>query len=119
MTIQAEASSVSSIVDRVKGILLTPKAEWAKIIDEPTSVGGLFKGYAVILAAIGADLQRHRLHSFWLGCARICLPSPHRQRPCQCGCRIPAWIGLCFCVWPDYRGARPQFRRRERSFSPP
>lgn len=43
----------SSLIDRVKNILLTPKTEWAKIDGEPATVQGLFTGYVMILAAIG------------------------------------------------------------------
>lgn len=41
-----------SLVDRAKNILLSPKTEWAKIDAEPATVGGLFTGYAVILALL-------------------------------------------------------------------
>lgn len=41
-----------SIVDRAKNILLNPKEEWNVIAGENTTVGELFTGYAVILAAI-------------------------------------------------------------------
>ena len=42
------------LVSRVKGILLTPKSEWATIDTEPATVGGLFTGYVIPLAAIPA-----------------------------------------------------------------
>ena len=41
-----------SIVDRAKNIILKPADEWNVIASEPASVGGLFTGYAAILAAI-------------------------------------------------------------------
>ena len=41
-----------SLVNRVQNILMKPAAEWEVIANEPASVGGLFTGYAVILAAI-------------------------------------------------------------------
>jgi len=41
-----------AIVNRVKGICLTPKTEWDVIAEEETSTADLFKGYAVPLAAI-------------------------------------------------------------------
>jgi hypothetical protein len=41
------------IIDRVKRILLTPKAEWPVIDAEPASVAGLYTGYIIPLAAIG------------------------------------------------------------------
>ena len=42
------------LVARVKGILLTPKTEWNAIDTEPTSVGALYTGYVIPLAAIPA-----------------------------------------------------------------
>jgi len=41
-----------SLIERVKNILLSPKTEWQRIAGESTSVGQLFTGYAMILAAI-------------------------------------------------------------------
>ena len=41
------------LVSRTKNILLSPKQEWQVIDDEATSVGGLYVGYIVPLAAIG------------------------------------------------------------------
>jgi hypothetical protein len=40
------------LVQRVKNILTTPKAEWPVIDSEPGSIGGIYKNYVVILAAI-------------------------------------------------------------------
>jgi hypothetical protein len=42
-----------SLITRVKGILLNPKAEWAIIEREFATVPTLFSRYAMILAAIG------------------------------------------------------------------
>lgn len=41
-----------NIVERVKGILLSPKEEWPKIDVEQTDVKTLYTGYVMILAAI-------------------------------------------------------------------
>lgn len=46
-----------SLVDRAKGILLTPSAEWRVIDEEPATVGGLYTGYIIPLAAIGPIAQ--------------------------------------------------------------
>jgi hypothetical protein len=43
-----------SLVDRVKGILLTPRKEWAIIDGESATVQGLYTGYIIPLAAIPA-----------------------------------------------------------------
>jgi hypothetical protein len=43
-----------NLVNRVKNILLTPNAEWPVIAAESISVGTLYLGYVVPLAAIGA-----------------------------------------------------------------
>jgi len=42
-----------NLVDRIKGILLSPKQEWQNISVETTSIPELYKSYIVILAAIG------------------------------------------------------------------
>ncbi len=42
-----------SLVERVKNILTTPKTEWARIDAEPSTIGGIFTSYVMILAAIG------------------------------------------------------------------
>ncbi len=47
----------ASLIARVQGILLTPKAEWEKIDGETPTTQSLFMGYAVILAAIPAIAQ--------------------------------------------------------------
>ena len=44
----------SKLIERVKGILLSPKTEWEKIAAETTDVKSLYIGYAMILAAIPA-----------------------------------------------------------------
>jgi Yip1 domain len=41
-----------SIVDRAKNIIMKPADEWNVIAAEPATVGGLFTGYAMILAAL-------------------------------------------------------------------
>lgn len=42
-----------NLTARVKGILLRPKDEWPAIAEEKTTIAELYKGYVVILAAIG------------------------------------------------------------------
>ena len=46
-----------ALPDRVKRILLTPKEEWPVIDAEPATVGGLYTGYIMPLAAIGPIAQ--------------------------------------------------------------
>jgi len=41
-----------NLVERVKGILLAPRAEWPKIAAEPMTVQGIYTGWVMILAAI-------------------------------------------------------------------
>ena len=43
-----------NLVDRAKGIILNPNAEWQVIEREPGDIGGLLTGYIAILAAIPA-----------------------------------------------------------------
>jgi hypothetical protein len=42
-----------NLVERVKGILLRPKQEWQTIAGETTTIAELYKGYVILLAAIG------------------------------------------------------------------
>src|SRR3990167_6907104 len=42
-----------ALIARVKGIILQPKTEWARIDDEFATTRSLFTRYAMILAAIG------------------------------------------------------------------
>jgi hypothetical protein len=44
----------NKVIARAKGILLTPRAEWPVAAAEPDSVGGLYSGYILLLAAIPA-----------------------------------------------------------------
>jgi hypothetical protein len=44
--------SKSGLVERARNMLLKPSETWSIIAEEPASVGSLFTGYAVILAAI-------------------------------------------------------------------
>jgi hypothetical protein len=46
-----------SLVDRVKRILMSPRAEWQVIDAEPTTAAQLYTGYIVPLAAIGPIAQ--------------------------------------------------------------
>jgi hypothetical protein len=43
-----------SLIDRVKGIIMRPDAEWRVIDTESATTGGLFAGYIALLAAIPA-----------------------------------------------------------------
>ena len=40
------------LVNRVRGLLMSPAAEWDKIDGEPATIAGLYSGYVAILAAI-------------------------------------------------------------------
>jgi hypothetical protein len=42
-----------NLVERLKGILLSPKTEWPKIAAEPMTTQGIYTGWVMILAAIG------------------------------------------------------------------
>jgi hypothetical protein len=45
-------ASSESLVNRVRGLLMSPAAEWDKIDGEPATIAGLYSGYVMILAAI-------------------------------------------------------------------
>ena len=51
MTIASDFNK-SGLVDRVKNILRKPAETWSVIAEEPATIGGLYSGYAIILAAI-------------------------------------------------------------------
>ena len=42
-----------ALLDRVRGILLEPKAEWAKIAAEPATLQSIYTRHVLVLAAIG------------------------------------------------------------------
>lgn len=48
------SGSAPSLVDRAKNIITRPKAEWAAIDAEPSTIGDIYRRYVVILAAIPA-----------------------------------------------------------------
>ena len=48
-----EQEETMALMDRVKNILFQPKQEWSVIDPEPATIGGLYMGYIVPLAAIG------------------------------------------------------------------
>lgn len=52
MTDMNPVSTPPGLIDRAKSILIKPKSEWEVIDAEPASVGSIFIGYAMILAAI-------------------------------------------------------------------
>jgi hypothetical protein len=56
---QEQAAPVDSnkLIARVKGILLSPRTEWPLIAAEPASIGSLYTGYILILAAIPAVIR--------------------------------------------------------------
>jgi hypothetical protein len=43
-----------NLIERVKGMLLSPKTEWPKVAAEPMTVQGIYTGWVMILAAISA-----------------------------------------------------------------
>jgi hypothetical protein len=45
---------IAQIIERAKGIVLSPKTEWEKIAAESTDVRSIYVNYAMILAAIPA-----------------------------------------------------------------
>jgi Yip1 domain len=44
----------SHLVQRAKSVLITPRTEWPVIAAEPDTIGGIYTGYIMILAAIPA-----------------------------------------------------------------
>jgi hypothetical protein len=44
---------VNHVIDRVKALLLTPRTEWPRIADEPTTVQDIYLRYVAPLVAVG------------------------------------------------------------------
>jgi hypothetical protein len=53
--------SLPGLIERIKNILLTPKTEWAAIEPEATSIGQLYTGYVMPLAAFAALMSFARM----------------------------------------------------------
>ena len=53
--------SLHRLIARAKAMLLTPKSEWLAVAGEPATVGGLYKNYIVVLAAIPATFAFVRM----------------------------------------------------------
>ena len=47
------AGGKKGLFERAKDIIMSPKTEWSVIDGEATTIGGIFTGYVLILAAIG------------------------------------------------------------------
>jgi Yip1 domain len=56
---------INKIITRAKSMLVAPRAEWPVVAAEPDTVGGLYSGYIVVLAAIPAIV--HFLSSTLIG----------------------------------------------------
>jgi hypothetical protein len=62
-----------NFVDRVKRILIEPRAEWPRIAAEPASVQSLYTGWIMILAAIGPIALLLSMHSVQIAVAQYLL----------------------------------------------
>ena len=54
---QAAPVDPNKLIARIKGILMTPRTEWPLIAAEPASIGSLYTGYILIMAAIPAVIR--------------------------------------------------------------
>ena len=54
---QAAPIDSNKLIARIKGILLSPRNEWPLIAAEPASIGSLYTGYILIMAAIPAVIR--------------------------------------------------------------
>jgi hypothetical protein len=62
-----------NLVDRVKGMLVEPRAEWVKVAAEPATVQSLYTGWIMILAAIGPAALLLAMHSIQFALAQYLL----------------------------------------------
>jgi ABC-type multidrug transport system fused ATPase/permease subunit len=46
--------NIAKIVERIKNILLTPKAEWPAIAADPATAASIYQGHVLLLAAVSA-----------------------------------------------------------------
>jgi hypothetical protein len=67
MSVLEPGSTGSSLIGRVKSILLQPSATWDVIDTEPATIGGLYRGYIIPLAAIPAVCSFVGLLAFGIG----------------------------------------------------
>lgn len=51
---EGNSNNTSNLIERVKGILMSPAAEWDKIDAEPDTIGNIYSRYVFLLAAIPA-----------------------------------------------------------------
>ena len=56
-----------ALLDRLKGILFDPRAEWPKIAAEPATTQSIYTGWVMILAAIGPLAMLTALGGLGLG----------------------------------------------------
>ena len=54
MSVDSVSTGAPNLIERAKNILMSPRAEWARIASESTGLGALLTGYVLPLAAIGA-----------------------------------------------------------------
>jgi len=67
MSVVEPGSAGAGLVARVKGILLKPSETWDVIDREPATIGGLYSGYVMLLAAIPAVCSLIGLLVFGIG----------------------------------------------------
>jgi Yip1-like protein len=106
-----------NLVSRTKNILLSPKQEWQVIDDEATSVGGLYIGYIVPLAAIGPLASGIRMAFFGIsvpsmGTYRVPIGAAVRQGIAQ---YVMALVGV-FVLALIIDELAPYFRGRENRY---
>jgi len=77
MSVVEPGSASAGLVARVKGLLLKPTETWDVIDREPATIGGLYSGYVMILAAIPAVAGLIGMLVFGIGGFGITIrPSP-------------------------------------------
>jgi len=106
-----------NLISRTKNILLSPKQEWQVIDDEATSVGGLYLGYIVPLAAIGPIASSIRMALFGIsvpsmGTYRVPIGAAVRQGIAQ---YVMALVGV-FVLALIIDELAPYFRGQENRY---
>ena len=99
-----------NLVERVKGILLQPKSEWAAIEREPGNAGYLFPNYVAIVAAIPPVCAFIGTSIIGVGPFRIGIVCGLLQRHRRL-CAVP---DRRLCSWPTSSIFSPAHSAREK-----
>jgi hypothetical protein len=109
MTIDPNIGVSAGIVDRVKNILLTPKAEWARIEPETADVNKLYIGYVLPLAALSAICGIIGMSVFGVGAFGIHVRVPIVEAIISGVIQVACYVGAVFLLGVIANALAPTF----------